>query len=229
MEILLAGQVQIPKIICQKTIRPSVLDIAQERSSFEVIPLAVKNAQGLQKFRIPFKNAAEHEVEMEFYFEKASMAVSAPAIARQAKQVQLSLPEGQVASQSPVDFTITPNVVKIPAGAQAIMLNIQAKLKNSYLLENEDLPRSNTADGSVTSNANRDSLVGSSRALLRKSLSGEEPDAEARLRRMAASNIEKYSHLLVAKVHETNMMFSFFVEASIIDVESALGAAAGQQ
>ena len=35
---------------------------------------------------------------------------------------------------------------------------------------------------------------------------------------MLSSNIEKYSHLLVAKVKDTSIMFSFFVEASIIDV-----------
>ena len=46
-----------------------------------------------------------------------------------------------------------------------------------------------------------------------------------RMKRMLSTNIEKYNHLLVGKVRDTNMMFSFIVEASVIDVDSsALGA-----
>ena len=41
--------------------------------------------------------------------------------------------------------------------------------------------------------------------------------ADQRLDRMLSSNIEKYSHLLIAKVKDTQIMFSFFVEASIVD------------
>jgi len=37
-----------------------------------VIPLAVKKIQGMQRFRIPFKNMSEHEFEVEFEFLKAS-------------------------------------------------------------------------------------------------------------------------------------------------------------
>ena len=37
-----------------------------------------------------------------------------------------------------MEFSIQPNIVKIPAGSQAVMLNISAKLKNSYVLEQED-------------------------------------------------------------------------------------------
>lgn len=47
-----------------------------------------------------------------------------------------------------------------------------------------------------------------------------------RLKRMLTTNIEKYNHLLVGKVRDTNMMFSFIVEASVIDVDQAQ---AGQQ
>ena len=36
---------------------------------------------------------------------------------------------------------------------------------------------------------------------------------------MLTTNIEKYNHLLVGKVRDTNMMFSFIVEASIIDMD----------
>ena len=56
---------------------------------------------------------------------------------------------------------------------------------------------------------------------LTKSVSSE----AQRLKKMLSTNIEKYNHLLVGKVRETNMMFSFIVEASIIDIENN---AAGQ-
>lgn len=41
-----------------------------------MVPIAVKNLQGLQKFRIPFKNMSEHDFEVEFSFHNASSAVS---------------------------------------------------------------------------------------------------------------------------------------------------------
>lgn len=52
--------------------------------------------------------------------------------------------------QSPIEFVITPNLVKIPASNQAVMLNISAKLKNSYMLEfeNPTMQRSNSMHSS---------------------------------------------------------------------------------
>ena len=47
-----------------------------------MVPIAIKNMQGLQKFRIPFKNMSEHEFEVEFSFHNASQAVSQPALTR---------------------------------------------------------------------------------------------------------------------------------------------------
>ena len=44
---------------------------------------------------------------------------------------------------------------------------------------------------------------------------------------MLESDIEKYNHLLVGKVRDTQMMFSFIVEASIIDTDKALSTGAG--
>ncbi len=43
--------------------------------------------------------------------------------------------------------------------------------------------------------------------------------AQERAKLMLQSNIEKYSHLLIGKVRDTQMIFSFFIEASIIDVD----------
>ena len=36
---------------------------------------------------------------------------------------------------------------------------------------------------------------------------------------MLSTKIEKYAHVLVGKVRDTQMVFSFFVEASIIEVD----------
>jgi len=38
-------------------------------------------------------------------------------------------------SQSPIDWTISPNVIKVPANSQITMLNVIAKLKNSYTMK----------------------------------------------------------------------------------------------
>ena len=38
------------------------------------------------------------------------------------------------------------------------------------------------------------------------------------MKRMLVTDIEKYNHLLIAKVKDTQLMFPFIVEASVIDV-----------
>ena len=53
-----------------------------------------------------------------------------------------------------------------------------------------------------------------------------ETEAE-QIKRMLKSDIEKYNHLLVGKVRDTQMMFSFIVEASIIDTDKASSMGAG--
>lgn len=40
----------------------------------------MKNIGGLQKFRIPFKNLSDHDIEVEFNFLDVSTAVSQPAL-----------------------------------------------------------------------------------------------------------------------------------------------------
>lgn len=103
------------------------------------MPLALKNVGGLQKFRIPFKNLSEHDFEVEFNFIQASTAVSQPALQRSdsimsAGNSPKQPDEKESPQQSPIEFSIQPNIVKIPAGVQAVMLMISAKLKNSYQL-----------------------------------------------------------------------------------------------
>ena len=51
----------------------------------------------------------------------------------------------------------------------------------------------------------------------------QEETSQDRLRKLMATNIEKYNHLLVGKVRDTQLMFSFFIEASIIDVDANAG------
>ena len=56
-------------------INKAILDLCDKWLLFEkyqVIPLAVKNMAGVQKFRIPFKNLSENEFEVQFEFHKAS-------------------------------------------------------------------------------------------------------------------------------------------------------------
>ena len=179
------------------------------------MPLALKNIGGPQKFRIPFKNLSEHDFEVEFNFMQTSSAVSRPALQRSDSLMSAGnaspkqTAEGESPQQSPIEFSIQPNIVKIPAGAQAVMLMISAKLKNSYQLSAQtsqvDLQRSLSEPLSEKSEVP---------SMLTKSVSESQ-----RLKRMLSTNIEKYNHLLVGKVRDTNMMFSFIVEASVIDVD----------
>ena len=75
-----------------------------------------------------------------------------------------------------------PSNVKVSPNGTTI-LNIVAKLKNSYQL----------------SSAKNDS-------------EGESPKTPSRM--------EKYNHLLIAKVKDTYIMFSFIIEASVIEAAS---------
>ena len=129
LEILLAGQVQIPRLICMKSIKPQLPHLESNLLQDKHIPLAIKNISGQQKFRIPFKNTGEQDIEVEFAFHKVSQAVNKPALLR---SNSINSPDQK--SQSPIDFQIghTPAVVKIPANQGPVMVNVMAKLKNSY-------------------------------------------------------------------------------------------------
>ena len=107
------------------------------------------------------------------------------------------------------------------------MLNISAKLKNSYQLGGAGpvpLQRANTAEVSA-----RGSEMGAAAdaGIKRHHSNGEVNKLQRRL--SAQSAIEKYSHLLVAKVKDTQIMFSFIIEASIIEADRATLAQAGLQ
>jgi len=57
---------------------------------------------------------------------------------RKDSSASLTSSTAQSETESPIEFSIQPNVVKIPAGVQAVMLMMSAKLKNSYQLELEN-------------------------------------------------------------------------------------------
>ena len=120
-------------MICMKQITPDVPELEIENmSDTTLIPLAIKNSAGQHKFRIPFKNTGEQDIEVEFSFHKVSQAANAQALMR-----SNSSGSPDLKSQSPVDFSInhTPSVIKLPANSGPVMLNIIAKLKNSYQLD----------------------------------------------------------------------------------------------
>lgn len=85
IEILLAGKVNIPRLICQRSVLTDLGEAGQTiaevstnelTSNEQVIPLAVKAVAAPQRFRIPFKNVGEHEIEVEFSFVRNSQAVN---------------------------------------------------------------------------------------------------------------------------------------------------------
>ena len=139
----------------------------------KVIPLVVKKGASNQKFRIPFKNTGPQDLELDFSFSRQSAVVVGPP---QLKKHNSENDKQQPVTQSPLEFVSMPSNVKIPANGSAI-LNIVAKLKNSYQLQ---------------------------------SISRAE---EAK----ASSRPEKYNHLLIAKVKDTQIMFHFIIEASVIE------------
>ena len=82
------------------------------------------------------------------------------------------------------------------------MVNVMAKLKNSYQLDVSEttLKRANSVIEKETNN----DLVGLE-------------NQEKVTKNTRTLPIEKYNHLLIGTVKDTQIMFSFFVEASIIE------------
>ena len=91
-----------------------------------------------------------------------------------------SKPETFIQSQtaSPIELIAQPNTIRICANQQAV-LNISARLKNSYLLQMKDEYGSNG--------------------------SNESTDKKKK------NKNERFNHLLVGRIKDTNMMFSYLV------------------
>jgi len=94
--------------------------------------------EGQQKFRIPFQNKSNQEIEVEFSFQKSSLPINQPALLRSNSLGSTITPQ----ASSPIEFGTNPSVIKIPANSVSVMLNVIAKLKNSYTLECTELERS---------------------------------------------------------------------------------------
>ena len=84
-------------------------------------------------------------------------------------------------SQSPIEFTVSPSLVKVSANSTGI-LNVVSKLKNSYQLASA-----------------RDTT--------------EQQDGKKK-------KSEKYTHLLIGKVKDTQVMFSFIIDASLLEAST---------
>lgn len=125
IEILLAGRVEVPSISCQRE-----LNMAEYKE--KVIPLVVKKGVNNQKYRIPFKNNGPQDLDIEFMFVKQSAVIKGPLI-RQNSTGEESNKSITASTQSPVEFSAIPSTIKIAANSSAI-LNVGAKLKNSYQL-----------------------------------------------------------------------------------------------
>jgi hypothetical protein len=123
VEVLLAGKIEVPSLICQKEL------VMTDFNGEKVIPLVVKKGQSCQKFRIPFKNNGAQDLEIDFTFSKTSAVICGPNSQNSSGDDSTK----NTLTQSPIEFVAMPSNIKIPANSSSI-LNIAAKLKNSYQL-----------------------------------------------------------------------------------------------
>jgi hypothetical protein len=62
MDVLLLGYLDNPRIKCIK-------QLFNQQASTEIVPLVVKRAQGIQKFKLPFRNLSCYiDADIEFAF-----------------------------------------------------------------------------------------------------------------------------------------------------------------
>lgn len=71
LEILLAGRIEVPNVICQKELVVTEFDE-------KIVPLVIKRGQNCQKFRLPFKNKGAQDLELDFTFIKSSAVIKGP-------------------------------------------------------------------------------------------------------------------------------------------------------
>ena len=92
---------------------------------------------------------------------------------------------------SPLELAAQPTGMKICANQQVI-LNISARLKNSYLLQQKEIESSTDLT---------------------------ERQKQKALRAMAK---ERFHHLLVARVKDTNMMYSYLIQVQLLQSEAPI-------
>jgi len=95
-------RVKPPKITCLK-------EVSVGNSSMTVIPVALKNGTEapMQKFKFPFKNLIDQEVDVEFSFMKTSAAFN---FFDEDNQLQ---PYTESQRASPIEFSVSPNVIRV--------------------------------------------------------------------------------------------------------------------
>lgn len=149
---MLCGIVDPPRLVCLRKL--SATD-----SGEKVVPIALKQQSGTQKFRIPFKNCSKKEADVEFSFIKISEANSNI--------------ENEFSMNEYLEFYCMPGTLKLAADASGIM-NVMVKVHKDKI----DKAR---AEGKVVSTS-----------LLK---------------------------LLVAKIAETNILYSFYVDVHLVSSE----------
>lgn len=129
-------------------------------------------------------------MEIEFSFAKQSGVICGPQHIHRGAEGSKPAP----LTSSPIEFAVVPPAtMKVPANG-SVILNIQAKLKNSYQL-------------AVLKEAKATSAL-----------------SAAEQQRLAERRAEKYSHLLLGKVKDTQVLFSFIIEATVIEASGPLNA-----
>ncbi len=131
----MGGRIEVPSLVCTK-------EMHLKNLKEKVVPLAIKKAQNGQKYRIPFKNTGPQDLEIEFTFMKTSTAITKP------------LDENGKPALSPIEFTPLPSTLKIPQNGVGI-LNVAAKLKNSYQLQALSRQSTNDSDTASSSSNNK--------------------------------------------------------------------------
>lgn len=114
MDVLLLGYLDNPKIKCIK-------QLFNKQANTEIIPLVVRKTQGVQKFKLPFKNLSQYlDSDIEFAF------------------IRTQNQNGQQKQQlEPIDclsFYCQPNQLKINA-EQVAILGVQVKVNNEMLTD----------------------------------------------------------------------------------------------
>lgn len=163
-------------LTCQRELL--MADYNNQRVVSLVVKKGPQSGTGAQKYRLPFKNMGAQEMELEFTFAKQTAVVCGPA--------SLTQTPVDASKTSPIEFSVVPpSTMKVPGNDGSIILNIQAKLKNSYQLQ---------------------TLKDAKAALNNPALAA-----------LQKKRPEKYNHLLIAKVKDTQVMFSFVIEATVIE------------
>lgn len=108
MQVMMAGVIEPPRLLCPK----SVLDA---HAGKKVVPIAIKQIGGTQKFRIPFKNESAKDLDIEFSFVKIG----------ERKDEEISMNEY-------LEFFCMPGTLKIASESTGI-LSVMVKVNNDKL------------------------------------------------------------------------------------------------